>query len=188
MTTTRQSRHRWDSTTKPTAWPQDLVRFPRKGVVGEIKPHNAEGIADGIRQLVTRTAGRRSVTPQLLTYRQVPGQPSRYEVLAADSGELKRIIAGWRPRQRVPKPTTWYQLRHPISVPAAVELIPRWQCPTQLGNLVEAQVRAKYAMQLGITLPARSASRTGADIEHELLEMAEFLRELAAELEAEVHG
>jgi hypothetical protein len=169
-------------------WPtyQDLVKFPRKNVVGEIKPHNDRGIYEGIRQLRDRVAGRRAVTPQLLTYRQMPGQPTRYEVLAADSGELRTIIAAWQPRKPNPRPQTWYRLRFPITVPQAMEMIPRWQCATQLGNLVEGQIRDKYAMQLGISLPHKSASRTGADFTHELLEMAEFLRELAAELEAEV--
>lgn len=184
-------------TTDVKPWPQDLVKFPRTRVVGEIKPHNCDGISDGIRQLVTRFQSRRllsrsqdplprfDVTPQLLTYRQLPGQPTQYEVLAADSGELRAIIAEWRPRGHIRRPQTWYRLRFLITVPQAVEMIPRWKCATQLGNLVEAQIRDKYAMQLGISLPRKSASRAGPDIEHELTEMAEFLRELAAELEAE---
>jgi hypothetical protein len=182
MTVTQPSHSAFDTTTTPGTWSQDLLKFPRTNVIGEIKPHNPDGIAEGIRQLARRNAARRSVTPQLLTYRPVDVQRTRYEILAADSGELKRIIAAWRPRQRVPKPTTWYRLRFPISVPRAADMIPRWQCPTQLGNLVEGQVRAKYAMQLGISLPGKSASGTGADIVHEL---AEFFTELAAELEAE---
>lgn len=182
--TTTATRPRWDQSTRPRPWPNDPLKFPRKNVIGEVKPHNSAGIAAGIRQLVSRGAASRSVTPQLITYRQVPNQPTRYEILAADSAELRRIIAGWKPRQRV-KPKIWYAVRFPVVVPAAVEMIPRWQCPTELGNVVEAKVREKYAMQLGISLPRRSASRGGADIEHELLEMAEFLRELAAELEAE---
>jgi hypothetical protein len=65
-------------------------------------------------------------------------------------------------------------------------LIPLWQCSSSLGNLLERQIRQRYASRVGATLRGKtSASQTGADIEHELLEMAEFLRELAAELEAE---
>ncbi|GAA1057443.1 hypothetical protein GCM10017608_16230 [Agromyces luteolus] len=161
------------------------MKFPRKRVVAEIKPHNADGISDGIRQLVRRNAARAAITPQLLTYRPVDATRTRYEILAADSGELRTIVAAWRPRKRVPRPRTWYRLPGTITVTAAADRIPRWQCPTQLGNLIEGQIRDNYATQLRISLPQKSASRTGADIEHELLEMAEFLRELAAELEAE---
>jgi hypothetical protein len=165
--------------------PEHLRKFPRTGVVGEIKPNNDAGIAAGIRQLVRRTADRRSATPQLLTYSKVNGNPRKYEVLAADPTELRAIIAAWRAKTHYPRPTLWYRLGSDLDVPQAVDLIPRWKCPTQLGNLVEGPIRARYAMQLGIGLPAKSPSRPGADITHELQEMAEFLRELAAELEAE---
>jgi len=165
--------------------PEHLRKFPRKGVVGEIKPHNDAGIAAGIRQLVRRTEGRKSATPQLLTYSKVNGNPRRYEVLAADPPQLRAIIAEWRAKTRYPRPTLWYRLGSDLDVPQAVEMIPRWNCPTQLGNLIEGPIRAKYAMQLGISLPPKPPSQTGADITHERQEMAEFLRELATELEAE---
>lgn len=170
----------------PIDWPTDTVKFPRKGVVGEIKPHNERAIRAGIRQLVKRTRhdGHRR-TPQLLTYRRVSDNPPKYEVLAADPDELRKILATWRPGALIDIPKTWYRMKFPVAVPAAGELIPLWKCPTQLGNLVERTIRDKYAMQLGISLPYKHPSATGADIEHEMLEMAEFLRELAAELEAE---
>jgi len=41
--------YRWNSGTKPVAF--DASKFPRTGVIGEIKPHNTAGIAAGIAQL-----------------------------------------------------------------------------------------------------------------------------------------
>jgi hypothetical protein len=175
MTTT--SKYRWTSTTEPL--PFTKSKFPSDSVIGEIKPHNPAGIAAGIVQL----RGRRGITqrtPQLITYRQVPGQPTKYEILAADSTELAGVIRGRRA-----KLGTWYTLGI-VESSAAAKPIPLWQCSTSLGNLLEPQIRQRYAARVGAKLKEKdNASLRGADIEHELLEMAEFFRELAAELEAE---
>jgi len=169
-------------------WPRSAAKFPQRNVIGEIKPHNTDGISDGIRQLFNRKAARLSVTPQLLTYRSIDPQRIRYEVLAADSDELRKSVAAWQPRQRAQKPRTWYRLPTLITLPAAAEMIPRWQCATQLGNVLEKHVRRAYTDAIRIPpLPDKHPSRPGPDIEHELL-MAEFLRELAAELEAEAEA
>ena len=178
MTTTAS--HRWKSDTRPM--PFDASKFPRTGVIGEILPHNTRGIAAGIAQLRTRRGITRR-TPQLVTYRQVPGQPTRYEVLAADPTQLAGVI-----QRRRAGIDTWYSLGV-VESSRAVLPIPLWQCSSSLGNLLERQIRQRYATRVGATLASKtSASQTGADIEHELLEMAEFLRELAAELEAEAEG
>ena len=76
-----------------------------------------------------------------------------------------------------------------ITVPGATRSIELWQCPTLFGNEVEELVLNAYTDHVGIPrFPKKSPSRTGADIEHELMEMVEFLRELAAELEAELEA
>jgi len=174
---TTASGYRWDPATRPA--PFDASKFPRTGVIGEIKPHNRAGISAGIAQL----RGRKGITqrtPQLVTYRQVPGQPTRYEILAADSTQLAGVIRGRRA-----KIDTWYTLGI-IESSRATMAIPLWQCSTSLGNLLERQIRQRYQARVGTTLDAKgSASQTGADITHERQEMAEFLRELATELEAE---
>ena len=169
--------YRWDATTAPK--PFDTRMFPRKGVIGEIKPHNPAGIAAGIVQLRGRSGITRG-TPQLITYRQVPGQPARYEILGADSAQLRSVIQG-----RAAKITTWYTFGIVESAQAA-RMIPLWECPTKLGNVLEGPIRVRYAKRVGATLDRKDdAALRGPDLKHELREMAEFLRELAVELEAE---
>jgi len=171
------SGYRWSRDTKPEKF--STIKRPRKAVIGEIKPHNPDGIAAGIKQLRGRKGIERS-TPQLITYRQVPGQPSKYEVLAADSAQLDAVLKG-----REAKVGKWYTLGIVESSKTA-EMIPRWECPTSLGNVLEPWIRRRYASRFNVTLDAKdSPSQTGADISHRKQEMAEFLRELAAELEAE---
>jgi len=184
MTTTEIGHYRWSS--EPPTAPVRPDQFRKTHVVGEVKPHNPRGIAAGINQLVRSTARRPTALPQLITYRQSRASRTQFEVLAADVVQLQNAIAG-RKAGRHPAPTvsTWY-LVGTIPVPQATRTIELWQCPTLFGNEVEQLVRDAYAARVGIPrFPVRPASRTGADIEHELLEMAEFFRELAAELEGE---
>ena len=184
MTAQHVDRYRWSRTkAAPTAPPR--TQFRKKDVVGEVKPHNPQGIAAGIDQLVRWTRLRPSAKPQLVTYRQVPGTRTRYEVLAADVDELRLAISARGSRRPVPPIRTWYSIGI-TPVPEATRPLELWQCPAMFGNVVEKHVRRAYADRIRIPpLPEKDPSKTGPDIEHELLEMAEFLRELAAELEAE---
>lgn len=186
-TIARLGRYRWDAA--PRLSPYNPARFPRLGVVGEVKPHHGAGIAAGINQLRTRARGGK--TPQLVTYRQVPGRPTSYDVLAADSDQLKVLLAGLRGPRGVTAAgvrtlTTWYWLGR-VAVPEAVVPIPVWQCATTFGSVIEPYIRAQYAAKVGARLGSKDAQQTGADISHER-ELAAFLRELAAELEAEAGG
>lgn len=172
-----RSGYRWDKGTEPRQF--STMKRPSKAVIGEIKPHNTAGITAGITQLRGRPGIEKS-TPQLLTYRQISGQPTKYEVLAADSTQLNAAI-----KNRETKIDKWYTLGIVESSKAA-EMIPRWECPTSLGNLLEPWIRRRYASRLGVTLAAKnSPSQSGADFVHSKQEIANFLRELAAELEAE---
>lgn len=182
MTVQQLGRYRWSN--RPTTAPVTPWQFPRKNVMGEIKPYNPAGVAAGVRQLARWRDSRPHATLQLIAYRQEPRQPSRYQLLAADTRQLAEAVNNARARKPF-RIATWYDVGT-ISVPRALEKIELWQCPTLFGNVVEEHVRARYAARVGIgPLPKKDASRPGPDIEHELLEMAEFLRELAAELEAE---
>lgn len=173
MTSTKR-KVRWDPA--PPISPLISAPFPTTRVIGEIKPHNAAGIRAGIAQLRTRH-GYTTKTPQLITYRQKDGDATRYDVFAADSRELRSVL-----RRDRPGIATWHRLGT-IQSARAIEPIPRWQCPTALGVLLEPQIRRMYAARAGITLDKKSGHRTGADIEHELF--AEFLLELATELRAQ---
>lgn len=176
-------RYRWNAT--PATGPPPARQFRKEDVVGEVKPHNPPGIAAGIDQLVRGTHRRPTAKPQLITYRAVSGQRTRYEVLAADVTQLRAAIAARRAGRPVPPIAKWYTVGI-VPVPQATRRIELWQCPTLLGNAVENRVRNAYTDRVGIPrLPRKKSNAPGADIEHELLEMAEFLRELAAELEAE---
>ena len=106
-------------------------------------------------------------------------------MLAADVTQLRAALAARRAVRPVPLIAKWYTVGI-VPVPQATRSIELWQCPTLLGNAVENRVRNAYSDLVGIPrLPRKKPNAPGADIEHELLEMAEFLRELAAELEAE---
>jgi hypothetical protein len=177
MTVTTSASKRWDQTTSPVPFRPD--RFPRRKVFGEIKPHNRAGISAGLAQLRTRRGLYPGSTPQLVTYRQVAGRPRHYEVLAADSGELREVLDRTRRGLR-----TWYRIGI-VDYPRAMERIPRWECPSSFGTDIEDAVRSAYAAQVGVTLPAKRGNAPGADLVHEY---AAFLRELAAELEGETYG
>ena len=159
----------------PTLRRPDRDRFPSQRVVGEIKPHTARGIAAGIAQLRTRPTNQRRL---LVTYRLQPGTVATYDVLIADPEQLSTAIrlnsaaglTSWRVIDRVRGP----------SAHATMRVV---DCPPSLGRDIEPKVRAAYARWTGVTLAPKSALATGADIRHEL---ADFLRELATELEAEL--
>lgn len=157
-------------------------RFPRVGVIGEVKPHTANGIASGVAQLRVRfrrlpVARRGQVRAQLITYRPSASPEGAYEVLAPDSLQLTSWLAtGGRPPH-----LRWYSLGS-FPFPRALQRIQVRDCPSLLGSEIEPHVRRHYAARLGIPpLGQRTAAQHGADIEHELVS---FLRELAAELEA----
>ena len=183
--------------TKPRAWaerPTALAgrqaAFRKRGVVAEIKPHTAGGIRDGITQLKARRNAlrKRGRDPEetryhLITYRQVDADPARFETFISDPRTMTAVLSG------TGMPTFLKMGNEPIHFPRAIEKIPVHQCPTMLGNELEPKIRARYAAWMrtkqghtGFRLGAKDASTTGADVTHELVE---FLRELAAELEAE---
>lgn len=178
---------RWSYAATAQPIGRDPARFPHANVVGEIKPHNVPGIRDGINQLrrhYNRTRGR-GFAYQLATYRQTPGDVTRYDILLADPVELGRIVRSRAGQGRV---AIWYGLGQ-VHVPDASNPIPLWQCAPTLGNRLEREVRAMYQGWMrrvqghaGLTLPAHPPGARGPDFAHEL---ADFLRELASELEAE---
>ena len=177
---------------------------PKEGVVGEIKPHNSREINAGVEQL-RKSAVRTSKVPVLLTYRTVKEtDPSSYEVLMADTVELKRVLAerdkedkdrrpGGAKKRRPPilsRLTTWYRVGNPFPEPCALEKIPYHTCPPLLGAQLEKGVREQYeeAMRSRYSrppfkkLPSKSPWAAGHDILHE--ELADFLSELAVQLQA----
>ncbi len=191
----QMARYRWSpgrlpgTSVAPFAAGAARHRFPSRSVVGEIKPHHPTGIAAGIIQLRGRAlAGR---TPQLITYRQVRGRPSYYTVQAADSHQLSALLTrlgGPRGRRLTPADlaslTTWYSLGD-IRVPAATKPIPLWQCATAFGFVIEQYIRDHYDSLVAAKMKAKDPRGAGADISHEM-ELAAFLRELAADLESEL--
>lgn len=156
--------------------------FPRSNVIVEVKPHTPSGVTAGIRQLRGR---RRDNTTRLflITYRQVDGDPSRYDVLLGDPGQVQAAVnlGSWRPVLR-----TWYSLPR-IEAPEALRPIPTHQCYPTLGVMLEPRVLLSLQQWMvtdqghtGFTLASRNPRLRGEDARFEL---AEFLRELAHELE-----
>ena len=165
-----------------------VPKIPHKLVVGEVKPHNADGIRDGIKQL------RKSEAPGmrlLLTYRPVTGRgPSTYEVLMPHPQQLSDVIKN-PPKETkllLARLSTWYKIGGDIEESCAVRQIPYRSCPSLFGAQMEERVREKYRSfmrgQLGfpISVPSKSPFATGPDILHE--ELADFLSELAVQLQA----
>lgn len=160
--------------------------FPRVGVIGEVKPHTANGIASGVGQLRQRFRGlpaarRGQVRAQLITYRPSSHPEGAYEVLAPDSLQL----TSWLATGRRPQHLRWYSLGS-FAFPRALDRIQVRDCPSLLGSEIEPHVRRHYGARLGIPpLGQKTAAQHGADIDHELIS---FLRELASELEAEAEA
>lgn len=189
MSITAHPSTRWRYDTVAGSVGRDPTLFPPTGVVGEIKPHSRSGIAAGVAQLRRRLADpalrararARATTLQLVTYRQVPSDPTRYDVLLADPHQLGTVVRAGRGSV-----TTWYRIGQ-VVMRDAVTPIPLWQCPTMLGNRLEPKVRAMYQGWMrnvqghhGVALRNRSPQAPDADFSHE---GADFLRELASELE-----
>ncbi|HET8960646.1 hypothetical protein [Nocardioides sp.] len=167
--------------------------FRLHDVIAEIKPHTPGGINAGVTQLKSRASairksGRdpRTFRYHLVTYRQVDGDPSRYDTYVSDPRTVDQTVFGSR------KPDFLKMSAKPLHVPRAVDRIAVYQCPTMLGNALEDPIRRRYAAWMRLTqgktgfrLEAKtSAQQTGADIKQR--ELVAFLRELAAELEAEI--
>lgn len=177
----------WAAATTATA-PSGAV--PATGVIAEVKPHTTRGIRDGIRQLRQRAQAERRAkrNPRgfryhLVTYRQVDGDPGKYETYISDPRTMEAVVFG------TAQPSFLHMGSKPLNFPRAMETIRVHQCPSLLGNELEPRVRLRYAAWMrvaqghqGFRLASKSASQTGADIRHE---MVDFLRELATELEAE---
>ncbi len=178
---------RWSYVATARTIGRDPARFPRANVVGEIKPHNVKEIRRGVNQLrahYNSTRGR-GFAYQLVTYRQAPGDVTRYDVLLADPVELGRIVRSRAGQGRV---ATWYGIGQ-VRMSDASSPIPLWQCAPMLGNRLEPKVRAMYQGWMrnvqghaGLALPLRPPGTRGPDFTHEL---TDFLRELASELETE---
>lgn len=115
----------------------------------------------------------------LVTYRPSPGHPGRYQVLISNPDELMEVISG---RQRG-LPQKW-SLIGEFTNSRSQQLIPLTECPPRLGQLLERQTRERYAAWVGLgSLPGKNPNTPGLDAQHEYVA---FLRELAAELEAEI--
>jgi hypothetical protein len=175
---------RWRYDTIPNRVGKDPSLFPARGVVGEIKPHSTSGIAAGVAQLRRRLAETQlkgmHPTFQLVTYRQVPTDPTRYDLLLANPRQLGTVIRSGRGAV-----TSWLLIGQ-VVMRDAITPIPLWQCPTRLGNRIEPKVRAMYQGWMrnvqghrSLTLLNRSASKQGADFMHEEVD---FLRELLSDL------
>ena len=179
---------RWRYSTVASSIGRDPTRFPATRVIGEIKPHSTREIRKGILQLRRHYNSNRGrgFSYQLVTYRQVPGDVTRYNVLVADPIELGRVVRSVGGQGGV---SSWYGIKQ-VRLQDATAPIPLWQCGPMLGNRLEPKVRALYQGWMrnvqghaGLSLPMRSASSSGADFAHEA---AEFLRELAGQLEVGV--
>ena len=172
---------------------QQIPAIPREGVRIEIKPHNSDGIRDGVRQLVDNRRKEKGM-PLLLTYRtEDASDPSKYEVLMASPRELADVIRTPDLRgskgQRVLLPqrlTTWYKIGR-FDERCALWPIPFHTCPALLGNKVEGKVVTAYETFMqrshpGFSVARKHPSTPGHDILHE--ELADFLAELAVQLQA----
>lgn len=192
-----EAERQWDAAVSAHA--PRLPGYRQKGVVGEVKPHTPGGLRAGVEQLRARAAQIRKrgekaedTRYHLVTYRQVDGDPSRYETYVSDPRLVDPLVLS---RARPTGPITPERLGmakmggRPLHVPAALKQIPVHECTTTLGNLLEPLVRRRYTAWMRVAqgkrnfrLELKHPQAKGADIRHE---MAAFLRELATELEAE---
>lgn len=176
---------------RPTALAGAMQGFRSRDVIAEIKPHTTDGIRAGIRQLQTRAAALRRAKKDparyryhLITYRQAGADTTRYETFISDPRTTDDLVLRGRGKVAFLRLSA-----EPIHFPDANQRMQVFQCPSILGNALEPLIRSRYAAWMrstqghaGFTLPAKSPHAGGADITHELVA---FLRELAAELEAE---
>lgn len=170
MTTTS-----WIPALKSAAIPASCVRI-------EIKPHNPSGINAGIKQLRSRRWGR---TPNVAC---AGGKPQHflitYELQAPPSTTATIRIAPIRVTGTKVPPT--FSILGNLSVPNLNSMMPKRNCDTIRGSIMEDAIRTNYAAEMkarfGAPLaiaPKTSTSAKGPDIDHEF---AEFLAELAGEL------
>lgn len=157
-------------------------KYPRRQVVVEYKPHNRAGIRGGIAQLRSRPEAK-TLQPRLVTYERTG--PNRFvvriidpaKVMAAVRKPLRSLSAAEFPTTRDAVDIGWFSLP-PEILNRTLRLV---KCPTKLGVEVERFVDKTYSRWIGIEHASRKANATGADRIHET---ADFLRELAFELEA----
>lgn len=151
------------------------------GIIGEIKPHTARGIADGWRQLHHRLLlDRRARTPTalgrlspddlkrgvLVTYRKVG--PETVQVRAAFASNQHGWVRVGQGRFEWARP------------------VPLESCPSCLGSQIEPLVRDIVQRQTTLRIrPKSGAQSRGADLIMSL-ELSEFLAEVNAELRAEL--
>jgi hypothetical protein len=158
----------------------------------EIKPHNRDGIYAGIQQLMSPGWAKRTnpnCTPGrtlkhfLITYQEVSPTSDQFRIqILAVTPVVQAVVTqrGWS-ISALP-----FRMMGDLPVPKVNDLIRRRECHTLRGEALEIAIRARYAQEMSrrfataLTLPAKPGSATGPDIDHEF---AEFLAELAAELQ-----
>lgn len=164
--------------------------FPPTGVVGEVKPHRTDQIRLGVAQLRRRLQGSTPVqTLQLLTYQEIAGDPAWFVVRIADPDQLAAAV---RTPDEVTRRTRADRLAFRVIGRVRLDpsaTIPLRRCSTELGFALEPKVVALYQGWMrnvrggaarGLAVPINRRGDPRADIRHEA---ADFLRELALELE-----
>lgn len=129
---------------------------------GEIKPHHRRGIYQGLKQL----HGRAGTTVKLLaTYEREGANKARIRLFLASAPQI---------------PPAWFNLGT-IDFDYA-QKISISDCPTCVGNALEALVRQKLSHNHKLAIGRKpSAHHTGSDF-FELQAEAEYLRELVESL------
>lgn len=188
--------------------------FPAQNVVGEIKPHNPDGIREGIEQLRgRRQSSDRHRRPQLITYLPLDG--TRFAVYVARPDlvmtatdtksqparrrDATKALTSGRRGELLGTPGAHIQIAT-LNVPKANELIKRRDCPTMLGNMLEHPIRMAYQGFVKKTVrPFADIEKRSAYMDIHLHrdrkspsaggpdirhELRDFLRELASELDS----
>lgn len=173
-------------------WPDDMARTCAHG---EIKPNNDKGIEDGKRQLRWLVGAPDRLVEAcgcgfrnfLVLYKQVGTTPNfeiQLKIWPKAPKSKPQPEEGRVKKYQCPPPKGEPKTVHlgVLHVPEAVQLIPRYTCPIELGRLMEVAIRRDYYNHVQpkpFTLDAwlrKSPSSRASDILHE--ELADFLAEL----------
>ena len=176
----------------PTAQAPRSASYAPKMVVGEVKPHTPSGISAGITQLRKRKAAIEraghnvnDVTFNLITYRPTGKDPREYQLSISNPGQL------WTAVVRGGPPPAFRLMGGTFSFAQATRMIPLHECTSSFGTAIEKEIRQRYGQWMrshqghtSFRVPPKQRGGKGADLPFKQRELAEFLRELAAELEA----
>jgi hypothetical protein len=161
----------------------------------EIKPHTRDGIYAGIEQLLSPKWAKRpnpncspgrTMKHFLVTYQELSPPSDQFLIQIASITPAALAVVtrrGWKDSSLGFRPLGT------ITVGAVNQMIRLGSCATLRGNELEKSIRAHYVTAMNqrfatpLVLSTKHGSATGPDIDHEF---AEFLAELAAQLQPSV--